>query len=129
MSLANKITIARAFLIAPAVICLLNGYRVAALFLFGFACLGDVIDGMVARARNEITNWGKVLDPAVDKALYVSLLSSLFVMGELPTLALVLFLIPQVAIMLGAVFLKAGKGAVQGAKIIGKGASFLSGSP
>jgi CDP-diacylglycerol--glycerol-3-phosphate 3-phosphatidyltransferase len=126
MSLANKITIARAFLIAPTVICLLMGYRTVALILFAIACAGDVADGMVARARNEITTWGKVLDPAADKALYVSLFCSLFVMGELPTLVFVLFLIPQVALGLGALVLRFGKQAVQSARIGGKLASFVS---
>ena len=126
MSLANKITIARALLIAPTVILLLMGYRTAALILFVLACAGDVVDGMVARARNEITTWGKVLDPAADKALYVSLFCSLFVMGNLPVLPFVLFLIPQVALGLGALVLRFGKQAVQSARIIGKLASFVS---
>lgn len=126
MSLANKITIARAFLIAPTVICLLMGYRAVALILFVLACAGDVVDGMVARARNEITTWGKVLDPAADKALYVSLFCSLFVMGELPTVAFVLFLIPQVALGVGALVLRFGKRAVQSARVVGKLASVLS---
>ena len=81
MSLANKITLARALLIAPTVACLLMGYRTVALILFGIACASDVLDGMVARARNEITTWGKVLDPAADKALYVALFCALYVMG------------------------------------------------
>lgn len=126
MSLANKITIARALLIAPTVVCLLMGYRAAAVILFVVACIGDIVDGMVARARNEITTWGKVLDPAADKALYVSLFCSLFVMGELPTLAFILFLIPQVALGLGAIILRFGKQAVQSARIIGKLASLVS---
>jgi len=126
MSLANKITIARALLIAPTVICLLMGYRTAAIILFVIACAGDVVDGMVARARNEITTWGKVLDPAADKALYVSLFCSLFVMGDLPLLPFVLFLIPQVALGLGALVLRFGKQAVQSARIVGKLASLVS---
>ena len=127
MSLANKITIARALLIAPTVACLLMGHRTIALILFGIACASDVVDGMVARARNEITTWGKVLDPAADKALYVALFCSLYVMGELPTLAFVLFLIPQVALGLGAAVLRfGGKRAVQSARIIGNAASFVS---
>ena len=82
---------------------------------------------MVARARNEITTWGKVLDPAADKALYVSLFCSLYVMGDLPTLAFVMFLVPQVALGIGALILRFGqKRAVQSARIIGKAASFVS---
>ena len=126
MSLANKITIARALLIAPTVVCLLMGYRTIALILFGIACASDVLDGMVARARNEITTWGKILDPAADKALYVALFSSLYVMGELPALAFALFLIPQVALGLGAFVLRFRKRAVQSARIIGKAASLVS---
>ncbi|TFH09049.1 MAG: CDP-alcohol phosphatidyltransferase family protein [Candidatus Atribacteria bacterium] len=127
MSLANKITIARALLIAPTVACLLMGYRTTALILFGLACAGDVVDGMVARARNEITTWGKVLDPAADKALYVALFCSLYVMDEVSTLAFVLFLAPQVALGLGAIVLRFGeKRAVQSARITGKAASFVS---
>ena len=127
MSLANKITIARVVLIAPTVTCLLMGYRSIALILFGIACASDVLDGMVARARNEITTWGKVLDPAADKALYVSLFCSLYVIGDLPTPAFVLFLIPQVALGLGAIVLRFGeKRAVQSARMIGKAASFVS---
>jgi phosphatidylglycerophosphate synthase len=126
MSLANKITIARALLIAPTVACLLMGHRTIALILFAIACASDVADGMVARARDEITTWGKVLDPAADKALYVSLFCSLYVMGELPLLAFVLFLIPQVALGLGALVLRFGKRAVQSARIVGKVASFVS---
>ena len=126
MSLANKITIARALLIAPTVVLLLTGYRMIALALFVLACAGDVIDGMVARARNEITTWGKVLDPAADKALYVSLFCSLFVLGELPLVALVLFLIPQVALGLGALILRFRKQAVQSARLVGKLAAVAS---
>ena len=127
MSLANKITIGRALLIAPTVACLLMGYRTIALILFGIACASDVLDGMVARARNEITTWGKVLDPAADKALYVALFCSLYVMGELPTPVFVLFLIPQVALGIGAAVLRfSGKRTVQSARIVGKAASFVS---
>ena len=126
MSLANKITIARALLIAPTVACLLMGHRTIALILFAIACASDVVDGMVARARDEITTWGKVLDPAADKALYVALFCSLYVMDELPILAFVLFLVPQVALGLGALVLRFGKRAVQSARIVGKVASFVS---
>jgi len=126
MSLANKITLTRALLIAPTVICLLMGYRTIALILFVVACVGDIVDGMVARARDEITTWGKVLDPAADKALYVSLFCSLFVMGEIPVLPFALFLFPQVALGLGALVLRFGKQAVQSARIIGKLASVAS---
>ena len=126
MSLANLITITRGLLIAPILVLLFHGHRTAALVLFVVASAGDILDGMVARARDEITTWGKALDPAVDKALYVSLLASMLVLGDIPWFALALFLTPQIGLGLGALFLRVKHSHVQGARILGKGASALS---
>jgi len=126
MTLANIITITRAVLIVPVVYLLLSGHRLAAFLLFGIVSTGDVLDGMVARARNEITTWGKALDPAADKALYLSLIFSLFVLGDLSLLAVILYLAPQVALGIGALALRFRRSAVQGARLIGKVAAGLS---
>jgi len=126
MSLANKITIARGLLIPPILVLFFLDQRLAAFLLFGIACAGDILDGMVARSRGEVTTWGKVLDPTFDKALYVALICSLYVRGELSLLALVLFLVPQVAIGLGAIALHAKARVVQGARIPGKVAAVLT---
>jgi len=120
MSLANLITIARGLLIAPVLILLFRDLRIAAFFLFGLACLGDVVDGMVARARHEVTTWGKALDPAVDKMLYVSLLCSLYVKAEISAVALALYLLPQVVLGIGAIVLRSSQKRVQGARILGR---------
>lgn len=135
MSLANKITLGRALLIAPIIACLFwsrgstsgaDACRWVAFFLFGLACLGDVLDGMAARMRNEVTTWGQVVDPLVDKALYVSLICTLYVLGEVHWAALALFVIPPVALGVGAVVLGVGKRTVQSARHLGKAAAFLS---
>jgi phosphatidylglycerophosphate synthase len=43
-----------------------------ALGMFLFIAMTDALDGFVARARNEITQLGRVLDPLADKALLLS---------------------------------------------------------
>ena len=126
MSLANLITLTRGVMIVPIVVLLASGHRWAAWWLFGFASATDLIDGVVARARNEVTQLGKVLDPIVDKCLYVSILCVLYVVGDVPTWALSLFLIPQVSIGIGALVLRVRKNAVQQAKLPGKAASALA---
>jgi len=126
MTLANLITLSRGLMIVPVVILLATGHRWAAWWLFGVACATDLIDGFVARARNEVTQLGKVLDPIVDKSLYVAVLCTLSVVGDIPTWALALFLAPQVAIGLGALFLKVRKNTVQQAKLPGKAAATLA---
>ena len=120
MSLANKITLARGALIPLVLLFLFLNQRYTALSLFLLASLGDVLDGMVARRRGEVTTWGKALDPAVDKALYFSLLAALTARGEIPLLALVLFSIPQIGLGIGALILRVRAHTVQGAQALGK---------
>lgn len=125
MSLANKITSARAVLIAPVICFLFLGQREVVLALFLVACAGDVLDGMVARSRGEITATGKVLDPLADKALYVSLLASLAILNEIPSIALILFLIPEVGLVVGGIIVHWRGGIIQEARIPGKAAAVL----
>lgn len=47
-------------------------YRWWALVLFATIAATDALDGYLARARNEISNLGRVLDPLADKALLLS---------------------------------------------------------
>ncbi len=126
MSLANKITLARAVLIVPIIIFLVGGRRELALILFFVASAGDVLDGMMARHRHEVSALGKVLDPVVDKSLYASLVVLLWTMGTIPLVWLVLFFIPQVALAIGAFFLHVLAKKVQGSRILGKAASVLT---
>lgn len=126
MSVANLITLARGALVGPVVYLFLSGQRAAAAGLFVVVCLGDIVDGMVARARQEVTPLGKALDPIVDKALYVSLLSSLLVLREIHALAYAAFLVPQIGLGIGAIVLKLRHRQVQSARWIGKAASALS---
>jgi len=126
MSLANKITLARSALIPPILILLFLDKREAVLALFLLACLGDVLDGMAARWRGEVSSLGKALDPAVDKALYLSLFISLAVLGEIPLLALILFLVPQLGLGIGALCLRMRARMVQGARAPGKLAATLT---
>lgn len=126
MSVANLITLSRGLAIVPIIVLLASGHRWAAWWLFGFACATDLIDGFVARARNEVTRLGKALDPLVDKALYLSVLCALFALGDVPLWALVLFLVPQAGLSLGALALRVRRNAVQGARIPGKAAAAIS---
>ena len=126
MSLANKITLARIAAIPLILALLFLQQRAAACGLFLLASVSDVLDGMVARRRGEVTTWGKALDPIADKALYASLLISFFVLGEIPVLAFVLFLIPQVGIGVGALWLHLRSRIVQSARGVGKAAAAIT---
>lgn len=76
LTLPNTITIFRIFFIVPLVICLTqvrhnDYYRYACLFIIIVIGFSDVLDGYIARKRNEISNLGKYLDPVADKLVLV----------------------------------------------------------
>ena len=74
MNLANRITIARMFLVPICLLLLAFGFKIAAVIVFIIACVTDALDGYVARTKNLITNFGKFMDPLVDKLLVNSVL-------------------------------------------------------
>ena len=74
MTTANKITIMRMILIPIFLVLLYTGHVFIALGVYIFACLSDVADGYIARHYNQVTNFGKFMDPLADKMLVLSAL-------------------------------------------------------
>lgn len=76
LTIAGKVTIARICLIPVFIVCyhlwgdLWSGAIPAAVFVL--ASMTDWVDGYLARSRNEVTNFGKFMDPIADKLLVMS---------------------------------------------------------
>ncbi|GIP36886.1 CDP-diacylglycerol--glycerol-3-phosphate 3-phosphatidyltransferase [Paenibacillus sp. J31TS4] len=98
MNLANKITLARIFLVPIIVFFLLIQLKfphiriesfsitynqIIAVLIFIIAASTDSLDGYIARKRKLVTNLGKLLDPLADKLLVSAVLVSLVEMGKL----------------------------------------------
>lgn len=87
MNLANRITLIRVLLIPIFMIILFsdipNSYYIAAL-IFAIASATDALDGYIARSRNQITTFGKFVDPLADKLLVSAALISLVGLGRIP---------------------------------------------
>ncbi len=60
-----------------------NSVRVWAFAVFLVAILTDKIDGEIARSRNLVTDFGKLMDPIADKALTGMAFVGLSIIGEL----------------------------------------------
>lgn len=72
MNTANKLTLLRVCLVPVFMILLMIGSTActwAALGVFILASLTDMLDGHIARSRNQITTFGKFADPLADKIL------------------------------------------------------------
>lgn len=94
MNLANKLTVFRIILVP---IFVLIGYIAIPGELFGIpmalvimdiifviASITDKLDGYIARSRNQVTTFGKFLDPLADKILVLSALVMLVEFGKIP---------------------------------------------
>ena len=89
MTFANKITICR-IIIVPFFIAAVLYYspefdflRFVALGLFSFAVISDVLDGYIARTRDQKTTAGAILDPLADKLLLISAFTCLYFKPEI----------------------------------------------
>lgn len=83
----NRVTVFRGLLIAPATALLVAGSYWWALALLMAAAALDALDGALARARNERTDFGAFTDPLMDKLLICVPLLTLALVGPLNTLA------------------------------------------
>jgi CDP-diacylglycerol--glycerol-3-phosphate 3-phosphatidyltransferase len=72
--------------------------RILSWFLFFIVAMTDVIDGRLARASNQITDFGEFWDPVADKALIATALISLNYLGLLPIWVTVVILGREVAV-------------------------------
>jgi cardiolipin synthase (CMP-forming) len=101
MNLANKITLLRILLIPLFIIGLITHGKAWPLALFIFLSITDILDGAVARLRNQKTVLGTFLDPVADKLLLGAAFLVLAVQGRVPTWAFVIVLSRDVLILLG----------------------------
>jgi len=90
MTISNKLTILRIILVPVFVALMMLEMGLAATIVFVVASLTDMLDGYLARKRNEITNFGKFADPIADKILVVSALLCLMEIEVVPAWAVII---------------------------------------
>jgi len=82
LTLANKITLVRAFLVPLCILFLLTGFFGLAATIFLLLSFSDAIDGYIARKYNQVSDLGKKLDPLADKILVLCALIGLTALGK-----------------------------------------------
>ena len=122
MTTANKITLARMMLIPIFMYSAISEGaqgNFVALALFAIASLTDGIDGYIARKYNQITDFGKLVDPLADQLLVMSALLILLEQGILSSWACIIILAREFVVS-SLRSIAASKGVVLAAAFWGK---------
>lgn len=122
MNTANKLTILRIILVPVFMVLLMidgTGFQIAALVVFIAASATDAADGYIARTYNQVTNFGKFMDPLADKMLTTSAFIIFVSMGRMSPWALALILMREFMVS-GIRLLAAAKSVVIAASMSGK---------
>ena len=131
MNIANKLTLARVFMLPLFVLAIEAGVRewfygfdlqmarYVAVGIFIVAAITDFLDGFLARKLNLITDFGKFMDPLADKILVGTALIYMLVLGDLSAWFVALIFAREFIIS-GLRMLAASKNMVISAGALGK---------
>ena len=90
MNWANRLTVSRLVMTIIFVAALNSNWiygSTAALIIFILAGITDYFDGEIARRSGSVTNFGKLMDPLVDKIMMAAAFISLVPLGAIPAWA------------------------------------------
>ena len=101
MTTANKITIFRVILV-PVLLVLMcwdfPGHMYWSLAVFILASVSDFADGYIARHYNQVSDFGKFMDPLADKLLVISAMLMFVSWGTMPAWALLIVVAREFAV-------------------------------
>lgn len=120
----NALTILRFLLIPIIIIYIVKDKYIEAFIFLTISGITDVLDGIIARKFNFITNFGKLIDPLADKTTQISILVTLALKNIIPMWILIIVFIKEFVMVAGASFLY-GKELVVSSKWYGKLATVL----
>mgnify|MGYP000030146233 CR=1 FL=1 len=101
MTTANKLTILRVLMIPAFLVVLYWGFpgcRYVALGIYIVACLTDLLDGYIARHYNQVSDFGKFMDPLADKCLVMAALCWFVEEGTFAAWVLAIVLLREFAV-------------------------------
>jgi cardiolipin synthase len=106
MNVPNILTILRFILVPIFAYFLSTRHYITAAAIFLGGGLTDVLDGYIARKYNLVTSWGKIADPLADKLMQATAMVILsFYLKVIPIELIVIMLVKEVLIGVGAIVL------------------------
>lgn len=125
LNVPNVLTIIRIVLIPVFIALYSGGQYIPAFAVYALASLTDLADGYLARRLNQITSFGKLMDPLADKLMQLSMIICLAATGYLPWWALAVLLAKELLMVAGSALLLKKRDVVVMANWAGKAATVL----
>jgi CDP-diacylglycerol--glycerol-3-phosphate 3-phosphatidyltransferase len=122
MNWANRLTLSRLLLTVIFVAALNSNWqygRTLALIVFLLAGISDFVDGEIARRYGVVTNFGKLMDPLVDKIMVAAAFISLVPLNAVPAWAATTVVARDFLIM-GLRMMASTRGKILPAEMLGK---------
>jgi CDP-diacylglycerol--glycerol-3-phosphate 3-phosphatidyltransferase len=123
LNVPNLLTVVRMLLVPVVIVALLEksgGGDLLAAIVFATASVTDAIDGYLARTRNWVTSFGKLMDPIADKLLIVAALIALVSLGRLEAWVAMVIICREFAVTALRLVVGAQQGVVIPASALGK---------
>ena len=122
-TISNLLSFSRIILAIPISLLLLSNEVTSKFYAVGLiliAAFTDLFDGIIARKLNQVTEFGKILDPLADKIAIAIFALILTQHGKLPLWFFLIVVIRDVLIFTGGMYIKKTKGIVLQSNLIGK---------
>ncbi len=121
---SNLLSLLRVFLAIPFWIIFNNlnspEMRMIAFALCIFAAVTDILDGYLARKFNEVTEFGKIIDPLADKICVAAIVIPLYTNGLFDATLFWIIILRDVLIFISGIFLSKKIGKVLPSNFLGK---------
>jgi CDP-diacylglycerol--glycerol-3-phosphate 3-phosphatidyltransferase len=123
LNVPNVLTVVRILLVPVLIVALLektSGGDLLAAIVFASASLTDAIDGYLARSRNWVTTFGKLMDPIADKLLIIAALIALVSLSRLDAWVAMVIIAREFAVTVLRVAVGTQQGVVISSSALGK---------
>jgi CDP-diacylglycerol--glycerol-3-phosphate 3-phosphatidyltransferase len=120
LTIPNLISIFRILLILPLALYVWHSNLKMIVILVLIAIISDFFDGIIARRFNQISEWGKILDPLADKLAIGTVLIVLFLKQQVPLWIVIIIVGRDVVIVLTGFFIAKKYRFIASSNFIGK---------
>ena len=119
-TVSNLLSFVRLLLAFPMAVLLLENNIWAAIMLGAIAVITDLLDGYLARKLNQISEFGKIIDPVADKVLVGTVAVCLVLTGVLPLWFVIAIVLRDILIVVGGIYAQGKVGKVIPSNYVGK---------